>query len=127
MQEGGDIGASRPIGKKHPNLLPHPKCCMIPYAVDLTISGPCAYVDLRDVQQGHVMWHTVIFDRVLMNFYYDHPQEGISMLTEYARNMAISYLIMHQVHFQVHIGGAENLIVRINELKDNRNRFVNIE
>ena len=119
MQAGTEPGAAKETGERQP------ECCMVQFAVDLTISGPCAYVDLRDLQQGCIIFHTVIMDKILMNFYYDYPTEGIPMLTEYARNMAISYLVMHQVHFRMQIH-AENLVVRITELKDNRNRFVRL-
>ena len=119
MQGGSETGAAKETGNRQP------VCCMIQFAVDLTISGPCAYVDLRDVQQGYVIFHAVILDKVLMNFYFDYPTEGIPMLTEYARNMAISYLVMHQVHFRLHIQ-PENLVVRITELKDNRSRFITV-
>jgi hypothetical protein len=119
MQGGTDTGAAKETEDRQP------ACCMVQFAVDLTISGPCAYVDLRDLQQGGIIFHSVIMDKMLMNFYYDYPTEGIAMLTEYARNMAISYLVMHQVHFRLQ-AHTENLVVRITELKDNRHRFVRL-
>jgi hypothetical protein len=60
-----------------------------------------------------------------MNFYHDFPMNGKKMLTEYARNMAISYLMMHRVHFRVQLN-VVTIVVRMTELQAKPDRFLTL-
>jgi hypothetical protein len=95
---------------------------LVHYAVDLTITGPSAYIDLRELQSGTLAFHMIITDQVLMNFYRSRPEEAKPLLIKYARHLAMEYLKQHQEWFNLQLN-EDTIIVRMAELKDNTQQF----
>ena len=95
---------------------------LVHYAVDLTITGPSAYIDLRELQGGKLAFHMIITDQVLMNFYRSRPEEAKPLLIEYARHMAMEYLKLHSDWFNLQIN-EDTIVVRMVELTDNTRQF----
>jgi len=95
---------------------------LIHYAVDVTISGPCAYMDLRELQTGTLAYHMIITDQVLMNFYHTKPEEAKLVISAYARHLSMEYLKLHSQWFNMQLN-EDTIVVRIAELQDNSQQF----
>ena len=95
---------------------------LVHYAVDVTITGPSAYIDLRELQTGTLAFHMLITDQVLMNFYRTKPEEAKAVIAQYARHMSMEYLKQHSQFFNLQLN-EDTIVVRIAELQDNCEQF----
>ena len=95
---------------------------LVHYAVDVTITGPSAYMDMRELQTGTLAYHMIITDQVLMNFYRTKPEEAKLVISQYARHLAMEYLKLHSQWFNLQLN-EDTIIVRMAELQDNSQQF----